>query len=71
TSGIHSDYHRPGDKSHLLDYTQMESRMAYIHDFLLLVAGLEALPVLPTAQAHFYPNTPNKIYSLTEVDVCP
>ncbi|MCL2739039.1 MAG: M20/M25/M40 family metallo-hydrolase [Bacteroidales bacterium] len=46
TSGIHSDYHRPGDKSHLLDYTQMESRMAYIHDFLLLVAGLETLPVL-------------------------
>ena len=43
TSGLHADYHRPGDKPHLLDYGSMSQRTGYFYAFVQQVANMEDL----------------------------
>ena len=67
TSGLHSDYHRSGDKYTLLDYVEMERRMAFINAFILLAANIKTLPVLLPAST----DQGDRIYTLAELDKRP
>lgn len=66
TGGIHSDYHSPRDNPNLLDYHEMERRMAYIYAFLQQIANDESWDGEKSAAP-----SPEKVYPLSGVDKLP
>ena len=66
TSGLHSDYHTPRDGANILDYTEMDRRMAYIYSFLMQMANEdeESVDIRPMFQRgderHFLKQWVNK-----------
>ncbi|MCL2726775.1 MAG: TonB family protein [Bacteroidales bacterium] len=66
TSGLHTDYHRPGDNPNLLDYGQAEQRMAYIKALLIQIANSDELP-----SSSGRPDDNMRIYSFGELDRLP
>ena len=69
TSGLHADYHRPGDKSALLDYKEMENRLTYIESLLQLVANEKVLPLLSATPDR--QNDKMRIYDFGELNKLP
>ena len=67
TGGLHSDYHTPRDAPNLLDYYEMDRRMAYIYSFLLQMANDETWNEEKRDAGTF----PNRIYTMSNVDQPP
>ena len=67
TSGIHLDYHTPGDKPNLLDYEEMERRKSYIYSFLLQMANDDSW----SEEKRGVEVSAKTVYTMAHVDIPP
>ena len=67
TAGLHSDYHTPRDSPNLLDYKEMERRMAFVYSFMMEMANDQTW----NKEKHDTEIPANGVYALSNVDQPP